>query len=180
MPFQNDKKIFLAKADKSKKGKIDEKVKPLLQLMNDNLKFYTTSSCSGRAYLWRGSGKKNETEWLKVSHDLITEEFFSLQEPGFIWLRVEPFIMHVCCEDLATAATLLELVHTIYKKSCILSISHKIIVEIRGSEMIEMPLYGNGKLLFNGEMFFLKDLVNNKLEKIFTSLKRFEELLKKI
>ena len=176
MPFANDKKTFLAKADKSKKGEIDEKVKPLLSIINQNPTLYTTSSCSGRVYLWRGSGKKNETEWLKVSHDLITEEFFQIQEAGFLWLRVEPFIMHICCADLETAAALLEAVRTIYKKSCLLSISHKIIVEVRGSEVIEMPLYDEGKFLWNGDFQTLTELVNQKLNKIFTGLERFHRL----
>lgn len=178
MPFDNDKKTFLAKADKSKKGSIDDKVKPLIAIINNHPQLYTTSSCSGRVYLWRGSGRKNETEWLKVSHDLITEDFLHTTESGFIWLRVEPFIMHICCADLDTAVTLLEQSHRIYKKSCILSISNKIIVEVRGSEVVEMPLYRDGKLLFSNDLQELVLLINTKLERIFRDLQRFEELIR--
>lgn len=47
----------------------------------------------------------------------------------------------------------------LYKKSCILSASKKIIVEIRGSEFLEMPLYDRSKLLFSGKLSWLKQEV---------------------
>lgn len=101
--FPNNKKTFLSKLDKSKKGDLDQKIIPLINLINQKPNYYTTSSCSGRVYLWRGSGKKNETQWLKVSHDLIKEDFFQTKEPGLIWLRQEDFILHVCCDNLEHA-----------------------------------------------------------------------------
>ena len=76
MTFENDKKTFLMKVDKSKKGEIDDRVISLMKTINALPDFYTTSSCSGRVYLWQGTGKKNETEWIKVSHDLIDDDLF--------------------------------------------------------------------------------------------------------
>lgn len=159
--------MYLAKQDKSKKGDIDERVIPLLKVINGHDNYYTTSSCSGRVYLWTGSGKKNETQWIKVSHELIDENFFSIPESkGLVWLRVEPFILHVACKDLEAANTLLEKVRQVYKKSCLLSASNKILVEIRGSELVEMPLYLDGKLLYWGDLSWLVQLVNEKLRKM--------------
>lgn len=183
MTFANDKKTFLAKADKSKKGDMDEKVISLVTAINSLDKYYTTSSCSGRTYLWRGSGKKNETEWLNVSHDYITPKLMVIDQNknlDLIWLRVEPFIMHICCVDLEAAAELLEQARIIYKKSSIISIAHKIIVEIRGSEVIEMPLYNDGKLLWDEQLELLVELVNTKLGRIFNDLQRFEVLISNI
>ncbi|HLD79739.1 MAG TPA: hypothetical protein VJA18_04205, partial [Candidatus Nanoarchaeia archaeon] len=131
--FRNDKKTFLAKMDKSKKGDIDTKIISLLETINALSDYYTTSSCSGRAYLWKGTGKKSETQWLRVSHDLIDEKFFGCDENnGVVWLRLEAVILHIACKDLKAAHTLLEKARKFYKKSCILSASSKIIVEIRG------------------------------------------------
>lgn len=176
MPFANEKKMYLAKQDKSKKGDIDEKVIPLLKTINATENYYTTSSCSGRVYLWTGTGKKNETEWIKVSHDVIDESFFDFQSPsGLVWLRVEAFILHVACKNLAAANALLEKAHTIYKKSCILSASNKIIVEIRGSELVEMPLYKDGKLVYSGEWNWLVQLVNEKLQKMWEGMEKFRK-----
>lgn len=174
--FPNNKKTFLAKLDKSKKGDIDEKIIPLLKIINSKEDYYTTSSCSGRVYLWRGFGKKNETEWLKVSHELIGDDFFELKNyDGLIWMRVEDMILHVCCRDLESANKLLEQCRYIYKKSCILSASNKLIVEIRGSEFIEMPLFRDGQLLFNGEMEWLVGLVNYKLKRMWEKNEKLEK-----
>ena len=108
--------------------------------------------------MWKGTGKKSETQWLKVSHDLIDENFFEGDETkDVIWLRLEGMILHVACRDLDAANILLEKARKFYKKSGILSASNKIIVEVRGSEFIEMPLYKEGQLLFSGDLKWLQD-----------------------
>ena len=177
MTFDNEKKTYLAKADKSKKGEIDTKILLLLETINALPDYYTTSSCSGRVYLWKGTGKKSETQWLKVSHDLIDEDFFETDEVDLVWLRLEGVILHVACRDLPAAHLLLDKAHKFYKKSCILSASNKIIVEIRGSEFMEMPLYKDRKLLFSGDSAWLKDLINAKLEKMWKDMGTFRKLL---
>ncbi|MBI4983708.1 hypothetical protein HZC32_03630 [Candidatus Woesearchaeota archaeon] len=178
--FPNDKKTFLAKLDKSKKGYIDERIASLLNVINSKRDYYTTSSCSGRVYLWRGSGKKNETEWLKVSHDLIDEEFLRSNASGLVWLRLEDFILHVCCKDLESANLLLQKARRLYKKSCILSVSKKIIIEIRGSEFLDLPLYLDNKLLFSGEMNWLVNHINSRLKDIWKKTELFHQLVKEI
>lgn len=175
MAFDNEKKTYLSKADKSKKGNIDEKVIPLLTKINSLPDYYTTSSCSGRAYLWKGTGKKSETSWLRVSHDLIEQDFFEMRETGLVWLRLEGVILHVACRDFPAANILLDKARKFYKKSCILSASNKMIVEIRGSEFMEMPLYKDGTLLFSGDWLWLKDLINTKLGKMWQDLEKFRK-----
>lgn len=176
MNFPNNKKTYLAKSDKSKKGGIDEKILSLLETINTLPDYYTTSSCSGRVYLWKGTGKKSEMQWIKVSHDLIDEEFFECDEnTGVVWLRLEAVILHIACKDLEAAHSLLEKARKFYKKSCILSASAKIIVEIRGSEFMEMPLYKDGELLFSGDFEWLKDFINSKLEKMWKDMERFRK-----
>ncbi|MBI2125076.1 hypothetical protein HYU08_00815, partial [Candidatus Woesearchaeota archaeon] len=149
---------------------------PLLETINALSDYYTTSSCSGRVYLWKGTGKKSETQWLRVSHDIIQEEFFACSEKGgLVWLRLEGMILHVACKDLQSAHTLLEKARKFYKKSCILSASSKIIVEIRGSEFMEMPLYRDGELLFSGDFSWLKEIINQKLEKMWKDMEKFKK-----
>ena len=174
--FKNNKKTFLAKLDRSKKGSIDKKVKPLLKVINEKENYYTTSSCSGRAYFWKGE-KKNQTEWFNITHDLINNDFFKLNDTSdLIWLRYEPFILHVCCKDLDTANLLVEEARKIFKKSSILTVSKKIIVEVSGSEKIEMPYYLNEKL-FCGDETWLKNLINKKM---LNNWQKIEKLIKKI
>ena len=178
MTFPNEKKMYLSKQDKSRKGDIDQKVIPVLETINSKDNYYTTSSCSGRVYLWTGTGKKNETEWLKVSHELIDEKFFEIQsQKGLVWLRVEPFILHVACNDLEAANQLLGKARQIYKKSCLLSASNKILIEIRGSELVEMPLYLDGKLLYQGNLSWLVQLVNEKLQRMWEGMEKFKKTI---
>lgn len=179
MAFDNEKKTYLAKADKSKKGGIDIKILSLLETTNALPDYYTTSSCSGRIYLWKGTGKKSETEWLKVSHNSIDDDFFHCddEKKEVVWLRLEGMILHVACRDIDTANVLLNKARKFYKKSCILSASNKIMVEIRGSEFMEMPLYKEEKLLFCGDFAWLRNLINSKLEKMWKNVEEFRKSL---
>ncbi len=181
MPFQNDKKTFLAKLDKSKKGSIDVRAIPFIETVNAHLDLYTTSTCSGRTYFWSGSGKKNETEWIKVSHDPIDLSFLDLPTPkGLVWLRMETFILHVCCRDMVTANQFVEAARAICKKSCILSAAKKIIVEIRDGAILEMPFYDEGVLVFSGDKGWLVQYCNEKLEKSWVRLEKLRLMVEKI
>ena len=73
MTFKKEKKEFLAKKDKSKKGSIDNKIKKLVNKINSLDNFYTTSSCSGRVLLLAipQSNKKNKVHYLFCSHKKI-------------------------------------------------------------------------------------------------------------
>tara|TARA_Y100000310_G_C20474822_1_gene711885 strand:+ start:304 stop:837 length:534 start_codon:yes stop_codon:yes gene_type:complete len=176
MTFQNRKKTFLSKLDKSKKGGIDPKVIPLINKINSQEKYFTTSSCSGRVVLWKGSGKKNEIEWLKVSHDLIDNTFLqNLSGPDLIWLKLEPFILHVCCQDLQSAKQFLSQAKKIYKKSSLLTISKKIIVEIKGSELLEIPIFKNQYLISDQELII--QIINSKFENNQKNIKAYQMLL---
>ncbi|MFH1682765.1 MAG: tRNA wybutosine-synthesizing 3 family protein [Candidatus Woesearchaeota archaeon] len=169
MTFPNWKKTYLQKLDKSQKGEIDELVLPLIKRINQEENYFTTSSCSGRVFLWTGTDKKNEVKRIRVSHDPINTDFFKdlEQEQELVWLRLEPFIMHVCCQDIGSANNLLDQARQIFKKSSLLSISNKIIVEIKGSELLEIPLLKEGEYLIKEEKLeVLISLVNERLEKI--------------
>ncbi|MBI2572989.1 hypothetical protein HYV86_03975 [Candidatus Woesearchaeota archaeon] len=184
MPFNNDKKTFLAKLDKSKKGSIDERAIPFIESVNKHPDLYTTSTCSGRTYFWSGSGKKNETEWIKVSHDPIDLSFFELsatqKSRGMVWLRMETFILHVCCRDMATANRFVEAARAICKKSCILTASKKIIIEIRDSAVVEMPFYDRGELVFAGDKEWLVSYCNDKLEKSWKRLAKLKKMVEEL
>jgi len=72
MTFIHDKKTFLEKADKSKKGEVDEQINDLVNKINSNPNYYTTSSCAGRIVLITKVGNKYEAEWLFSSHNKIS------------------------------------------------------------------------------------------------------------
>lgn len=178
MDFFNRKKTYLQKLDKSKKGEIDKKIISLIALINQKPEYFTTSSCSGRIVLWTGSGKKNETRWLKASHQPINKSFFEglEKEKALVWLRLEPFILHVCCQDLVSAKRLLAQAKPFFKKSSLLSLSNKLIVEIKGSEFIELPLLLSRQFLVKEAYLpFLARLLNLKLAQNHQKISLFQK-----
>ena len=71
MSFTNEKQQFLKKPDKSLIQGIDKAILPLVNKINKNPDYYTTSSCSGRIILLPETGKKQEKVFLFVKHDSV-------------------------------------------------------------------------------------------------------------
>ena len=188
MDFDAQKRTYLAglaseEKDRSKKGSVDAEIMPLLDAINRQPDFYTTSSCAGRIDLFRepASGKKHEGEWLYVTHD---EAAFSELSAALktlpaetVWFRMEGAILHVCCRDLVAANRFLQACkETGWKHSGITGTERRIIVEATTSERIDVPLSKDG-VLFVSERFvaYLVKEANNKLRKTREKMARLEE-----
>lgn len=190
MQFTNDKNVFLSKLDKSKKGGIDRNIRKLVNLINKNPNFYTTSSCAGRIVLLKlgKANRKYGAEWLFVSHERIT--FSSLKkalskarlpkEP--VWFIQEGAILHVRCRDIGSAARLLNAARDAgFKHAGICSLGKKIMVEIIDTERIEMPVTKSGKLVVSDDYIrFLAKESNSKLSRTLKKIKRLEKTIKNI
>lgn len=181
MNFDNDKKNFLRKIDKSKKGFVDKEIKPLVSKINSLKNYYTTSSCAGRVLLLIRKGKKkHETEWLfakhrKISFNELKRELKKLPRQD-VWFKQEGAILHIACRDLECAQRLVNLARNLgFRRTGIQATRKKIIIEIVGDEKIETIIAKNGKLLVTDN--YLKELVkgankklkinNRKLKKLF-------------
>ncbi|MEK6950235.1 MAG: hypothetical protein AABX13_00740, partial [Nanoarchaeota archaeon] len=64
-------------------------------------------------------------------------------------------------------------------KSGILSISNKIMVEIRGSELIEMPMYREGRLLYQKELSWLVTMINQRLQQMALGREKLVKVLER-
>jgi tRNA wybutosine-synthesizing protein 3 len=164
--------------DRSKKGSIDEKIKNLIERINALDDFISTSSCSGRILLMRTENityQKNLCDWIFVTHDYVKDDFEklwksvldSVSEKCFVQLKVEPAILHVACRNLESAEKLLNVARRVgFKHSGIFSISKKIIVEIIGKDLFQMPIVSNNLILITKEsMREIINLSNIKLSK---------------
>lgn len=152
--FELDKKNALSKEDKSSKGEWDKRIIPLCDTINAKPDFYTSSSCAGRLVLLKipQSGKKQDAEWLFTSHDKTEVSSLKSALKGLpdnqIVYRYEPFIIHVVCRDLEHAKMLLDLIRNMGLKRCgIISLGHKITIEIIGTADISMLIAQEGKVL---------------------------------
>jgi tRNA wybutosine-synthesizing protein 3 len=186
--FEEQKKKYLrdledTDPDRSKKGDVDIQIKPLLDAINAQDEFYTTSSCAGRIDLFVEplSGKKHEGEWLYVSHDLAIEKELvaSLQSlpQETLWFRMEGAILHVCAKDMDAANLFLQKCkESGWKHSGITGSTKRIIIEATTSERMDIPIAKDGVLLVPEKFVtFMVREANQKLSKTREKIKRLQE-----
>jgi tRNA wybutosine-synthesizing protein 3 len=182
--------------DKSKKGSIDTRVKPIIELLNKHENYVTTSSCSGRIMLISTKSlkyKKKECIWLFSTHNLILniqqisqiKTIISEQSnsTNTLFLKVEPAIFHVLCKDISSAINLLNICKKVgFKHSGIFSITkHKIILEIERKESFNFPILNNAKILINTcELPEIIEICNSKLNSNFEHLSSLEKNLQNL
>jgi tRNA wybutosine-synthesizing protein 3 len=192
MTFENEKKLALEKAfsnDKSKKGSIDIQILPVINLINKHPDYYTTSSCAGRIMLFKEgkTGKKNESEWLFMSHDPVKKKDIIAQIDKLaklpqetVWFRMEAPILHICAKDMDCADSLLKIANDSgFRRSSILTFRKRIIIEIMIPERLDTPVIENKEILISKDyMNILVRHANLRLKKTRNKLKKFEKSFK--
>ncbi len=183
------KKGFLSKPDKSGIGGIDDAIKPLIKVINNNSDFYTTSSCAGRIILIIDAKTKQESVFIFVTHKKAS--FNEIRKAlksekakrDMIYLKEEPCILHVACRTIEDAEKLVNIARQSgWKKSGIISTKHgKVMAEIISTEILAAPVSNMGKMLFGDP--YLKILVeecNKKLTQTRVKIKNLEKSFKTI
>ena len=188
--FKQSKETHLEKLfrpDKSKKGDVDELVKPLINLINSNDNYFTTSSCSGRIMILIPSSIKQEVKWLFFSHGEVVASELIKKIHGFannnekeVWFKIEGFILHIACKDIEAAQRILNIAKDVgLKRSGIISTASKIMVEIISSELLETPISKDNKLMVEDNYLeFIIDEANAKLRRTHNRIKKLEEAIK--
>ena len=88
---------------------------------------------------------------------------------------MEGFILHVCCENIEAAEHFLNTTRDAgLKRSGIISLRSKIIVEIIDTQRIDLPIINEGKLLVSEE--YLQYLLEDANEKLEETRKRIKKL----
>lgn len=186
--------------------------------INARQEYYTTSSCSGRSFLYVGQGfKATKDFWrFRVNHDIVrnSQRYFELEtlfdrsdlsgggdpipkigqfdykqkdtsdnasegedeiistnhkldlssRPD-VWLRYEPFILHVCCRSLHAASELMNVARPSFKNVGLTTWkeSNSYIVAIWGDDGLDMPISSReGQSLFCFHTEWLQSLVNER------------------
>ena len=141
--FDKNKEDILRRSDKSRKGGIDKRIASLCSIINSKDDYFTLSSCSGRIFLIRvpEDNKKNNSEWLTMTHDIADKDDFSkalnsYKGDGIIYFRQEAPILHVCCRNIGCAQKLIETARNKgFKHSGIFSANKKIVAELIGADL---------------------------------------------
>ncbi|MDV3104645.1 tRNA(Phe) 7-((3-amino-3-carboxypropyl)-4-demethylwyosine(37)-N(4))-methyltransferase Taw3 [Thermococcus waiotapuensis] len=169
--------------------KVDHDIIPLLDKINALDNYFTTSSCSGRISLMEMPhfGDKVNSVWLGKWHREVTvEEVLEAIEKhrsGQLWFLVRSPILHVAAKTMEDAVKLLNLAVGLgFKYSNIKSVSHKkLVVEIRSTERMDVPLGENGELWVSGEYIGkVVNLANAQVRRFKRRLKRLEEEIEKL
>ncbi len=184
MTFDNQKKLALGKKDKSDKGQIDKRIKPFVDLINSKRDYYTTSSCSGRIGILT-EGSKGQAKWIFKSHEPVKLEqikgSLENQNNQKLWFRQESLILHVCCRDIKSAQKLLKTTQKAgFKRTGIIGIDKRVIVEVKSDETINTILYNNTSLMPQEYMKVMIKEANKKLKNNFKRIKKLEKEIKKI
>ncbi|KAK1304759.1 tRNA wybutosine-synthesizing protein 2/3/4 [Acorus calamus] len=180
--------------DKSPKGNVDEQIVPLIAAINASDSYFTTSSCSGRISILSqppsdssagggggdvGKEKKKKKAggggWVFVSHDpadpgSVVEILFNSgggESAGHdLVFRFEPLIVAVECVDAAAAQSLVSTAISCgFRDSGVTSMQRRVMVAIRCSIRMEVPLGEMGHVVVSPEYVrFLVDIANKKME----------------
>ncbi|MDP6156634.1 MAG: hypothetical protein QF682_10970 [Candidatus Thermoplasmatota archaeon] len=183
----------LVRLDESiQEGKVDPEAIPILNLINSNSKYLTTSSCSGRIQLisLREVGGKKDSRIVAKWHSPVKGEDFgsaltSWKDNGSLYLMAQSPIFHVEADDLMSAITLRNLAQANgFKYSTIRSIKLnrangepvKITVEILSSENLHTPLGENAEIIANSDYIeFLRSRANHHFSRGKMKLRRLEK-----
>ncbi len=172
MSFEERKEATLKKLQYHlEEQEVDPPIIPLIELINKDKEFFTTSSCSGRVLILIDRGRKIESEKYLTFHRTITLE--DLKDiPEEAWLRVEPFILHVIGKNLERTLDLVDLVKSIGIKRSGLSRSRVgYLVEMMGNVYMSAPV---SNLTIDET---LVSIINEKMKQNFEVLKKLEKTL---
>ena len=179
--FLRRKKSILSKKDRSFKGSLDKKISKLCKKINSIDNFYTTSSCSGRVVLMIDQEKKSGGLFLWVNHNLITLRELKKEinkaklKKKNIKFKQDPCIIHIACKNLEDAKHFLEIGFRVgFKKSGILYLGKRIVVELNCSEKLEFPIIAKGKILVTNE--FLKTIIKKTNKNLKAGWKKINDL----
>jgi len=98
-----------------------------------------------------------------------------------IFLKFEPFILHVCCRTLAHAKVMLDQATASgYRNSGMSFGASKIILAVRSTQNLEMPVTDSGELIVNRQYLskVLMQKINDKFKENFERINKFYENLK--
>lgn len=193
--FELAKQQCLSREDLSRKGTIDEPIRCLVELLNSSRSYYTTSTCSGRILLIEkphdnpaikkgGNFVLNSHQEVQFDafHDLIREFAARSNDDTCLWLKFEPFIMHVQCIDLEKARSLVGLAIQSGRRNSGITIGRKeskFLVAVRSTSSMEVPLHCGSKFTLDvNYLRFLNEECNRRLRENLVKLDDFTRGLK--
>jgi len=186
--FLNRKEKAINSLEKAKnESKADEKILPILNILNNSEEYFTSSSCSGRIVLLEipEIGDKKNAKFLGIWHRCIEfDEIITASKKakkGQIWLLAQSPIIHIVSANLQAADKIIKIANASgFKNSGIKSINKKIMCEICSTERLDAPVGRNRNLFCDKEYLqLLVNISNDIIDRSTKKLLRLEQKLKK-
>ena len=165
--------------------RVDTDVISLLDRINADDRFVTTSSCAGRIVVLEvpDLGDKKQAvfhgRWHHVPEP--SEVLYTLKQygTGQLWFLAQPPIFHIAARDLSSANLMLQAgVDAGFKHSGIKTIQHHCIVELLSTERIDMPLGNDGTIYYDKRLIlFLLETAEKVINRSKEKLNRLDKTL---
>ena len=101
---------------------------------------------------------------------------------GELWLKVDPFILHIGCETLEGANTILAAMRRagVKRGGIILASPGKFIIELQGTEKMGVPVKSGAKIFADEKYLgYLLEKANKLVSKNYARLERLESEFRK-
>lgn len=161
-------------------AEVDIVAKPLLDFINSRADYFTTSSCYGRIVLLDFRGKKAPERFVARWHRPVNLEEVKTalrNASGTIWLRAEPFILHISCRDLDAAKTVLAVKNDAgIKRGGIFHIGRRVQIELEGTARAEALVKWNRHSVDDEYLKKMIKICNARFEKNAADFSRMEKL----
>jgi tRNA wybutosine-synthesizing protein 3 len=177
--------------DKICEGEVDKEILPIIEKINSNPNYFTTSSCAGRIALIElpEIGDKEGAEFLGKWHGEVKVEevktaYSKVKDATTVFLLAQSPIIHVRCKNMESAVALRNIaVESGLKYSTLKSLTlnsnsepQKIVVEILSSENIHVPIAKNKKMYPSEDyLSFLVENANSALKRARQKLENFNQ-----
>ncbi len=170
-------------------GEVDLRIIDTLNILNSKKYYYTTSSCAGRLILieLEEIGGKKESKFIFKSHEQVDYKdiwnaISEYRGNKMLFLLINSPIIHVVSRDLESAKKLIDVSKgSGFKYSSVYSLGEKIIVEIKSTEKMDVPVVKDGKVYPNKEyVAMLVEMGNILLDRIRKKIEILNENLRYI
>ena len=185
--FDEKKTIALAKLQVAiTENKVDIEVLDLIHTVNKFNQYYTTSSCAGRfVLLSKGSFRgKYTSHFVYKTHSpplnkVEIQKALTQRFDSYLYINVEPPTFHIACKTLDDAINLHQLaIDSGIGYSMFKTIKKSIVVEIRGTGMLSIPVGLENKIFISDEYLdYIIKLSTEILSSEQARLKNFEKKL---
>ncbi len=181
--FKKSKLDYLQ--DHLDKGKVDLEILELLNIINEDKNYVTSSSCYGRLSLLEIDQSKKDAHFYKKWHRLVEFEEVdkSINEYNSdkkLWFNCESFILHVFTKDLDSANEFLKLCRKAgLKRGGIWIIKEFPFIEVFGTSSFSFPLFDKKLLISKEYLEYSVEEANTTLAKNYKQVKKLSDVIKK-